>query len=326
MKEKPFPTITLPVVDDWVLTIQTRFGPTSRTVSEYQADCIWFISWASNAMPDVPAHRLLFKIRRTTIMQYVNWMRKERGLASNSINRRIAVVKVFFDYLVDQGLVHVNPAKGFKYEPDKRLPRVIRPEVIKEIIDKAGGARSKFLALRNVAMLELAYASGIRRMEIVNLNLDDVDLNDRTIYIRNGKGAKDRMVIMNKTASKAIAEYLKHRPKSQETALFVTQSNYRLSPCQLWGIFKKASANIETQGAKTLHSLRHSFATHLLDGGADLETIRKLMGHESIDTTQRYLQVSTAKIRRDYDRAKAHSPQSLPTVTEEMLPQEAQPK
>ena len=152
--------------------------------------------------------------------------------------------------------------------------------------------------------MELFYASGVRRAEITSINLTDIDLSSRTIRIM-GKGRKERVVVINRTTAAAIQTYLNVRPRSSDTALFLGRTRQRLSPRHVWEIFHRIYLVSGLKGVKQAspHTLRHSFATHLLERGVDLVTIQELLGHESVATTQIYTNVSFEHKKRAYDEA-----------------------
>jgi site-specific recombinase XerD len=148
----------------------------------------------------------------------------------------------------------------------------------------------------------LLYASGVRRAEVVSMNLEDVDLSTRTIRIM-GKGRKQRLVIINRTTADAFRDYLNVRPASKDSAFFLGQTKRRLSTRHLWEIFHRIHTLSGISPKASPHTLRHSFATHLLEHGVDLITIQELLGHESVATTQIYTNVSYEHKKRAYDEA-----------------------
>ncbi|MBV8246547.1 MAG: tyrosine-type recombinase/integrase [Candidatus Eremiobacteraeota bacterium] len=156
--------------------------------------------------------------------------------------------------------------------------------------------------LRDIAIMELLYASGIRRAELVGLNLSDVDLERRVMRVV-GKGNKQRMVFINRAASDAIRNYLGVRPRTVDEALFLSRRKQRLSHRQAWVVFRTFAQLSGLTKHVTPHVMRHSFATHLLENGADIMTIKELLGHESLSTTQIYTNVSLEHMRRSYEEA-----------------------
>lgn len=155
---------------------------------------------------------------------------------------------------------------------------------------------------RDNAIMELFYASGMRRAELAGVRLADVDLAERTIRV-TGKGNKERLVVINRAAGDAIEAYLRVRPRSADPALFLGRGGKALTPKHVWRIFRDIYRVSGIQKHASPHTLRHSFATHLVENGVDLETVRELLGHESLATTGVYLQLAMGHKRRAYDEA-----------------------
>ncbi|MBV8355290.1 MAG: tyrosine-type recombinase/integrase, partial [Candidatus Eremiobacteraeota bacterium] len=185
----------------------------------------------------------------------------------------------------------------------RKIPKHLDvPDVDRLLRTPPIAGRDETLLLRDRAILELLYASGMRRAEIASVNLSEVNLRSRVIHV-HGKGRKERLVVINQAATAAIERYLAVRPRSSDEALFLGRGGTRLTPKHVWHIFRqiyKVSGITKHAGP---HTLRHSFATHLLENGADLETVRELLGHESLATTGVYLNVAMEHKRRTYDEA-----------------------
>jgi site-specific recombinase XerD len=162
--------------------------------------------------------------------------------------------------------------------------------------------RTEAARRRDNAIMELFYASGMRRAELAGARLADVDLAERTIRV-TGKGNKERLVVINRTAADAIKAYLQVRPRSQDPCLFLGRGGKGLTPQHVWRIFRAIYRISGVQKHASPHTLRHSFATHLVENGVDLETVRELLGHESLATTGVYLQLAMGHKRRAYDEA-----------------------
>lgn len=228
-----------------------------------------------------------------------------------SVCRKLAAVAAFFKWRKKKKLLlgRDNPCDGVE-KPDvkKRLPKVMTHDEVKKILSAHVKHRrfSAFQEARDRALLEVLYGSGLRRFEVCNLDFDDVDLEERVVRVRYGKGGKERYSILSAPAVDAIRAYLEHRGEVQTSALFVTIRKDRLSPRQLWSIFKQ-----HREAAKALgltkhvvpHTMRHSYATHLYEGGADIRVIQELLGHSSIATTQLYTHVGMERKRALYEAA-----------------------
>jgi site-specific recombinase XerD len=226
-----------------------------------------------------------------------------RKYTATSVRRKIAALRSYFALQKREGRRTDNPAQDVPPpKAAKRLPHVMsEPEVAKLLSTRIAG-KSDFQRLRDLAMMELLYASGIRRAELVGLNLSDVDL-DRRIMRVIGKGNKQRTVFINHASAEAIRAYLGLRPRTSDEALFISKRKTRLSHRQAWVVFREFAQLSGLTKHVTPHVMRHSFATHLLENGADLMTIKELLGHESLSTTQIYTNVSLEHMRRSYEDA-----------------------
>ena len=226
----------------------------------------------------------------------------QRGLSPSSLARNVASLRSFYRMLRDHGLVASNPAELLTLPRRPRsLPHVLRPEELALLLDRI--SESTPLELRDRAMLELAYASGLRAEELVRLTVDSVDFDGEQVRVE-GKGSKTRLVPVGEPALRALRGYVERaRPAlahDTEPALLLSKSGRPLSTSDVRRRLRIWSARAGLGSAVHPHALRHSFATHLLNGGADLRTIQELLGHSSISTTQVYTQVESARLRRAY--------------------------
>lgn len=232
---------------------------------------------------------------------------KGRGYAKTTLARKIASTKSFFNFMVAEGKLKESPAGDIASpKVGKSLPDAITLAEAKELI-RQPSLSSTPDAKRDRAMLELLYASGMRVSELVALNIEDIDVENNTVRCF-GKGSKERIVPIYPQAAQSVDTYLKEARhhmvhKESEQALFVNQRGDRLTRQGLWQILK-AYAKAAGLGDKvTPHTLRHSFATHMLGGGADLRAVQEMLGHANISTTQIYTHVSSDHIRRAYNDA-----------------------
>jgi integrase/recombinase XerC len=222
-----------------------------------------------------------------------------KGLSKTTVARKLAVFRSFFQFLVRQGRISLNPAKTVASpKREKYLPGYLDlDQALNLMVLPKGEARS---ALRDRAILETFYSTGIRLSELVGLNLGEVDFNAGMIKVF-GKGRKERIVPIGQKAVDAIRAYLKVRPLSAE-GLFCNEQGGRLTGRSVDRIVKKYMKEID-RPALTPHSLRHTFATHLLEGGADLRSVQELLGHASLSTTQRYTHLQVDHLMSVYDKA-----------------------
>jgi len=228
--------------------------------------------------------------------------RSQEGLSPASLARTVASLRSFYRMLREHGLVASNPAELLTLPKRPRsLPHVLRPQELAQLLDRI--PQTTPLELRDRAMLELAYACGLRAEELVTLTTDSVDFDGEQLRIE-GKGSKTRLVPVGEPALRALTRYLERaRPAlahDDERALLLSKSGRPLSTSDVRRRLRIWSTRAGLGGAVHPHALRHSFATHLLNGGADLRAIQELLGHSSISTTQVYTQVESARLRRAY--------------------------
>jgi len=233
---------------------------------------------------------------------------KDKKYASTTLARKIAAAKSFFKFLTEEQKIQQNPTENIaSMKVGRALPKPISFTQASRLLAEPA-KESTPEAKRDKAMLELLYASGMRVSELVSLNVDDVETAEGFVRCF-GKGHKERMIPIYPRAAQAIQDYIATgRPKivqndSAETALFLNVRGERLTRQGLWQILKgyAKAANIEAE--VTPHTLRHSFATHMLNGGADLRTVQELLGHANISTTQVYTHLTSEHVRKTYDKS-----------------------
>jgi len=232
-------------------------------------------------------------------------------LSSTSAARTLVAVRGFHKFAVSDGLATVDPASAVKPpSPAKRLPKALPLSEVEAILEAAGAAGTT-LALRDRALLEVLYGTGARISEAVGLDVDDLDQVDGTVLLR-GKGSKERLVPVGSYAREAVAAYLvRARPElvsvstaaSTGGALFLNARGGRLSRQSAWAVLVKAAERAGVTRDVSPHTLRHSFATHLLDGGADVRVVQELLGHASVTTTQVYTLVTVDNLREVFATA-----------------------
>jgi len=243
---------------------------------------------------------------RQAMLRYMLYL-KERGYVSSTQARKVAAVKSFFDFMVAEGIMKTSPAEGVGSPKAGRfLPKPISVSQARRLIEQPG-KRNTPEAKRDKTMLELLYASGMRVSELVSLNLDDVDTDGG--YVRCfGKGRKERLIPIAPSTVLTLEQYVNEaRPKitrsADETALFLNRRGERLTRQGLWQILKAYAKEAGLEAEVTPHTLRHSFATHMLSGGADLRSVQELLGHANISTTQVYTHLTSEHVRRTYEKS-----------------------
>jgi site-specific recombinase XerD len=267
-----------------------------RTRKAYSVDLGQFVEWAQ-------AHGLApGDVRHRDVRRYAAGL-SEGGAAPATVARKLAAIRGLFDHLVRIERLGQNPADLVSSpKREQKLPRVLSAEQLLSLLERIP-ARTP-LELRDRAMLELAYSCGLRCEEIVGLNRDSIDFESEQLRVL-GKGSKERLLPVGEPAQQALRRYLERGRHALTTdpgeqALFLSKSGRRLSNSDVTRRLRLWVREAALAGGVSPHSLRHSFATHLLEGGADLRTIQELLGHASISTTQVYTRVDAARLRDAY--------------------------
>jgi integrase/recombinase XerC len=239
---------------------------------------------------------------------------KRRGLAKRTIARAVSVLRTFYQFLAVRYEIEQNPAKGVRLPKlESRLPAVLDRSQIEELFRHAEtlAADGGFRGTRDLAILELFYATGMRLAELASLNLTDIDVVSEQVKVR-GKGRKERIVPLGSYAVRALRRYYGERDellsrvstgRADRRAVFLSQQGKRLSPRGVQLIVRRFLQALGESAGYRVHTLRHSFATHLLDAGADLRAVQELLGHASLSTTQVYTHTSVARLKQVYDKA-----------------------
>ncbi len=272
-----------------------RRDAAQRTRRAYEVDLAQFARWA-HARGRTPADVDVRDVRR-----YVAGL-SEAGVAPSSTARKLAAVRGLFSSQREHGLIAGSPADlvATPRQPS-RLPRVLKASEMARLLESVPADTP--LALRDRALFELAYACGLRAQELVSLGLDDVDWDGEQLRVE-GKGRKTRYVPVGELALAALRDYRDRGRASLEGGpLFVSKSGRRLNTSDVRRRLRKWTTHAGVAGGASPHTLRHSFATHLLDGGADLRSIQELLGHASVSTTQVYTRVESARLKSAYARS-----------------------
>jgi site-specific recombinase XerD len=299
-----FPTD--PMVVEWAGYLQGR-GRSPLSISAYIGDLELFGAFLAGAPRNESPHGKRWPRLRTAtpshVRQFIQELIGNRGYERSAIRRKLAALRSFYGYLRRERKREDNPAAEVENPGrDKLLPRVLKEREVSLLLRTSPEYKVQWLKTRDRAIMEMLYATGVRRAEIASLNVEDVDLASRTMRVM-GKGRKQRLVIFNQTSAEALRTYLGVRPRSVDSALFLGRTRRRLSPRHIWEIFHRIYKMSKLQVKASPHTLRHSFATHLLEHGVDLITIQELLGHESVATTQVYTNVSFEHKKRAYDEA-----------------------
>lgn len=284
----------------YIVYLTVEKGLARNTLESYRRDLNKFIAFMNKQQVTNPV-----TVDRNAIILFLSEL-KNSGNAASTISRTTVSIRSFFKFLLQEGIIDKNPAQELESPRiEKKLPRVLTTgEVDLLLCQPMPGEHN---GLRDKAMLELLYASGIRVSELVSLNTTDFDPKVGLLRC-TGKGMKERIVPVGSMAINSVVDYLKRsRVKmvhsNSEKALFVNHHGCRLTRQGFWKILKKHARKANVPNDITPHTLRHSFATHLLENGADLRSVQEMLGHSDIATTQIYTQVTRNKIRNVYDKA-----------------------
>ena len=287
-------------IEDYASYMKEVRRKSSNTVESYKRDVSQYVAY----LEDTGIHDAA-KATKTTILSYLLFLQKN-GKASATVSRTLAALRSFYMYLQRCGSVQVNPTMNLEApHVEKKMPQILTGGEVERLLEQPNTVDNK--GIRDKAMLELLYATGIRVSELINLNMADVNLAMSFIRCKGDK--KERIIPMGSTARESLERYVKNaRPymvkDENETALFVNVSGVRLSRQGFWKLIKHYRSEAGIQAEITPHTLRHSFAAHLLENGADLHSIQEMMGHADISSTQLYSRVVNSKIKDVY--AKAH--------------------
>jgi integrase/recombinase XerC len=281
-------------VESFLKFLRTEKGVSEHTLRAYRKDLDIFLQESS-----------VKDIKDTDVLDVRGFVASQvsKGLNKSTISRRLSSLKSFFNYLCREGIMDRNPAKIVP------SPKLAQKHPVFLSVDDAFGLVEKpdgmdFISVRNRAVLELLYSSGIRVGEMSSLDIDDLDIREGIMMVR-GKGKKERLVPIGSAALNAMKSYIieRHLIKKKEKALFINRSGKRLTERTLRRVVVKCAKEFGIQGKIGPHTLRHTFATHLLQDGADLRVIQELLGHESLSTTQKYTHLDIKHLMDVYDSA-----------------------
>lgn len=294
------------VIGSFLNYLEVERGFSGNTIEAYRNDLHQLASFIEEAAAESGSIPPWAGFDRQAMLSYLLSL-QERNYAATTVARKVAAVKSFFKFMVAEGMMSSNPTEELRSPKiGKSLPRPISLTQVRHLLEQPG-KRSTPEAKRDEAMLKLLYASGMRVSELVSLNLGDVDTTGG--YVRCfGKGHKERVIPIYEQAASVVEEYVKEaRPhlarRDVGRALFLNVRGERLTRQGFWQILKGYAKLSGLEAKITPHTLRHSFATHMLSGGADLRSVQELLGHANISTTQIYTHLTSEHVRRTYERA-----------------------
>ncbi len=292
-------------IERFLTYLSVEKGFSGNTIAAYQNDLSQLASFAGEDAAQRGLTPAWANLNRQLVLSYLLNL-KERNYAATTIARKVAAAKSFFNFMMAEGNLKNNPIENVgSPNVGRLLPKPISVSQVRRLLEQPDKLSTRE-AKRDKAMLHLLYASGMRVSELVSLNSNDI-MDDG--YVRCfGKGNKERLIPIHQRATSAIEEYEKEvRPhlarNSEQKALFLNRRGDRLTRQGFWQILKGYAKSAELGEEITPHTLRHSFATHMLSGGADLRSVQELLGHANISTTQVYTHLTNEHVRRTYEKA-----------------------
>lgn len=314
--DKNFPPLVKSFLD--YLKLEKHFS--DYTVKSYGADLTQFCQFLdgeiggehaqaarTNGIAELPIDQKLVKVEPLGVREFLAYLYGQNYTKSTTA-RKLATLRSFYKFLIRRGLVSLNPLSTIRTpKQEKRLPKCLDLEQVQKLLDAPGDA--DILSARDKAMLEVLYSSGIRVSELVDLEMGDLDLVEGVLRVR-GKGRKDRITPIGSQAIKALQRYfdlrqldLRSQNSSSSQRVFLNKHGEALSTRSVRRKLDKYLGMAGLDPGISPHTLRHSFATHLLNNGADLRSVQELLGHQSLSTTQVYTHLTTTRMKQVYDQA-----------------------
>lgn len=283
-------------LDEYLDHLVVERGLSRNSVEAYSHDLCRFFSWLDGSSPET--------VKREDLRAYMGWL-ADQGISPRSIARAMSSVRGYYRYLAEEDLIEEDPTELLdRPKLDKCLPDVLSKEDMDKLLHAPDPEVPE--GVRDRAMLELLYAAGLRVTELINLSLNDVDLQAEVVRVV-GKGDKERLVPIGENASHWIKEYLE---KARQTmakgnggaGLFLSRRGKSITRQAVWYRIKHHSMAAGIKGKISPHTFRHSFATHLLEGGADLRSVQAMLGHADISSTQIYTHVDIKNLKQQYEQ------------------------
>ena len=272
-------------------------GLSKNTVKAYETDIKGFIKWINKNNK-----QSLLNIKESSVNQYISYLFSLK-LKSSSVNRKISSLKSFYLYLLKKKLIRHSPfSEVISPKQEKYLPASMSESEVEKLLNSPDA--SKEIEQRDKAMIEMLYATGMRISELVNLKITDIDMNRSVIKVM-GKGSKERLIPFGESASEALFNYLKIRKDSSSKEVFISNRGKKITRVAFWQRIKVYLLRENLKISISPHTLRHAFATHLLNRGADLRSVQLLLGHSDLSTTQIYTHIAKQRLG---DVLKKHHP------------------
>ncbi len=292
-------------ITDYLLYLEQERKYSPYTVIAYRNDINRFVQFYESYQGQSPVD--FTAVDKTAIRHFLGH-EFEAGYKSRTIARRLASLKSFFKYLVNNEHLNVNPATGIRSPKiDRTLPSYHKDDIIQKLMELP--AKDTVIGVRDRAILELFYSTGMRLGELVGLTLGDLDLERKLVKV-HGKGNKERLIPFGKSAAQTLQRYFSMRGINKKSArtipVFTGKHSRPLAAVTVQQRVRRYLKRIASTQRKGPHSLRHSFATHLMDRGADIRAVKELLGHSSLSSTQVYTHIQPEKMKKIYQQAHPH--------------------
>ena len=278
------------MIDDFIKYLKTERNLADNTLEAYRRDVNQLFIFLKHQDPQ--------KVERNHIRRYLGWL-QQQGMDKRTLGRKLSAIKAFFKYALRESAITANPLLGLRSpKQDKKLPGFLsQSQAVQAVESNQGDPADK---IRDDAVMELLYGSGLRSSELLGLTPRDLDLPNLQVKVK-GKGGKERIVALTRASAAVLKQLLATR--EDEGSVFLGKNGKQLTRRQLQRIVKARIRLSDYGGKASPHALRHSFATHLLDRGADLKAVKELLGHASLSTTQIYTHVTVDRLKKVYKQA-----------------------
>ena len=291
------------ILDSYISYLQNARNASEHTLRAYSEDLVSFLRYLEKLSPGFE----LKYVDKFVIRSFLSQLHIDKK-SKNTIARKLSSLRSFFKFLVRKKIVAKNPVASIRSAKEAKLPTFLTRDEVSCLMEAPKGAAVK--DLRDRAIFETLYGTGIRIGELVGMNERDMDIIGEVIKVR-GKGKKERIVPLGSYAARALGDYMGHPDRyigrKDKTAVFLNRFGNRITSRSVSRVFRKYVGELSIRTHATPHTLRHTFATHLLDAGADLRDIQELLGHKQLATTTIYTHVSTAKLKEVYRKAHPRS-------------------
>ena len=289
------------IIDKFLLYCRTEKNFSVNTVTAYSTALLDFCNFLNEEYEGIPE---LEELETNDLRVFPGWLH-DKHLTKRTIKLKVSAVKSFFKFCYKKNILDTNPAALLSTpKVDKKLPSFLLQNEVKNMMDSFD--IEDHVQTRDLALIELLYSSGLRISEALNLNVNQINFSQKYVKVF-GKGRKERVVPIGSNALDALKNYIGKRSlypiKTNEEALFLSTRGTRMNSVNAFRIIKKSMLNFTEAKQKSPHVLRHSFATHLLDRGADIQSVSEMLGHASLSTTQVYTHVSVERLKDAYKKA-----------------------